>query len=64
MRLPGLSIYCHEGKRFTWDGGRDEHRLAKRGEAPADPLHEAADRVAARYQEIRAIWPVPARKAG
>lgn len=64
MALPGLSVVCHGGSRFTWDDGFDEHRRAVLGKAPAEPLHEAADHVAARYRQVHGHVPPQARQEG
>ncbi len=64
LRLPGLSVFCHGNQRFTWDNGRDEHEQVKLGKAPIDPLHVAADLIAARYREVHGYQPAPARRAG
>ena len=64
MRLPGLSIFCHSGQRFTWDNGRDEHEQVKLGQAAVNPLHLAADLISTRWGEVHDYQPTPAGKTG
>ncbi|WP_405085862.1 hypothetical protein [Microbispora sp. NBC_01389] len=55
--LNTLTVWCHQGERFTWSLGRDERNQPVIAKAPAGEPEQAADLVAARYRQLLGYQP-------